>query len=69
VVRGLISELRAGMISAKLLHMVNNRLQRILGYNELIEIETDAEKRAKLFEKVRKEVRNLEDLLKAKVQR
>jgi hypothetical protein len=57
------------MISAKLLHMVNNRLQRILGYNELIEIETDAEKRAKLFEKVRKEVRNLEDLLKAKVQR
>jgi hypothetical protein len=57
------------MISAKLLHMVNNRLQRILGYNELIEIETDPEKRAKLFEKVRKEVRNLEDLLKAKVQR
>jgi hypothetical protein len=57
------------MISAKLLHMVNNRLQRILGYNELIEIETDQEKRAKLFEKVRKEVRNLEDLLKAKVQR
>jgi len=60
------------MISAKLLHLVNNRLQRILGYVELIELlelETDQEKRVKLFEKVRKEVRNLEDVLKAKVQR
>lgn len=57
------------MISAKLLHSVNNRLQRILGYVELIEIETDREKQFKLFEKVRKEVRNLEEILKAKVQR
>jgi hypothetical protein len=60
------------MISAKLLHLVNNRLQRILGYVELIELlelETDQEKRVKVFEKVRKEVRNLEDVLKAKVQR
>jgi hypothetical protein len=57
------------MISAKLLHLVNNRLQRILGYVELVEIERDPEKQAKLFEKVRKEVRSLEEILKAKVQR
>lgn len=57
------------MISARLLHTVNNRLQRILGYVELLEIETDETKQAKLFEKVRKEVRDLEEILKARVQR
>jgi hypothetical protein len=57
------------MISGDLLHIVNNRLQNILGFVELIEIETSETKRAKLFEKVRKEVRNLEELLRARVER
>jgi len=57
------------MISAKLFHLVNQHIQSILGFYELMEIEASETKRAKLAEKGRKEIRKLEELLKARVER
>jgi len=55
------------MISRKLMHQVSNRLQVILGYMDLGEIETDAAKRLALFKKARTEIRQLTDMLNARV--
>lgn len=55
------------MISRKLMHLVSNRLQVILGSIDLAEIEEDQAMRALLFDKARTEIRQLTDLLNARV--
>ena len=55
------------MISRKLMHQVANRLQVVLGYIDLGEIEKDAAKRTNLFEKARTEIRQLNDLLNSRI--
>jgi len=49
------------------MHQVSNRLQVILGSIDLAEIATDPAKRKHLFDKARTEIRQLTDLLNARV--
>jgi len=49
------------------MHQVANRLQVVLGYIDLGEIEKDAAKRTNLFEKARTEIRQLNDLLNSRI--
>jgi hypothetical protein len=56
-------------ISPALLHVVNQYVQSILGFYELMETEASEAKRGKLAEKGRKQIRKLEEHLKSRVSR
>ena len=51
------------------MHLVANRAQNILGYIELAELEPDAKKRKKWFDRARDEIRDLTALLQSHVAR
>jgi hypothetical protein len=57
------------MISKKLCHMVRNRLQRIMGYIDLAEIQPDEEKRKAQMLKAKDQIRDLDQLLEQKIQK
>jgi hypothetical protein len=57
------------VIDRLLMHAVANRLQKVLGFIELAEIERDWQERKKLFDHAREEIRDLTAMMQAQVSR